>query len=84
MTDAAAQVEAAKKALAEAEAALAAATAAAAAATPAVVGPVETPSVADKTSSTDGPLTADEVASIRAGYAFDGPALEMGDRKSVV
>ncbi|HPU02580.1 MAG TPA: DUF853 family protein [Rhodoglobus sp.] len=78
MTDAAAQVEAAKKALAEAEAALAAATAAAAAARPAVVEPVETPSVADKTSSTDGPLTADEVASIRAGYAFDGPALEMG------
>ncbi|MGM1029785.1 MAG: helicase HerA-like domain-containing protein [Actinomycetota bacterium] len=27
---------------------------------------------------TEAPLTDDEVAAVRAGYAFDGPALEMG------
>jgi len=70
MTDAAAQVEAAKKALAEAEAALAAATAAAAKAT--------TPPDQQAPAGAEEPLTTDEVASIRAGYAFDGPALEMG------
>jgi DNA helicase HerA-like ATPase len=71
MTDAAAQVEAAKKALAEAEAALAAAQAAEAAAAPPEPNAGET-----STSST--PLTADQVATIRAGYEFDGPALNMG------
>jgi hypothetical protein len=73
MTDAAAQVEAAKKALAEAEAALAAERAAAEAPVlvepPALVEPVETSSA---------PLTSGEVDAIRAGYAFDAPALEMG------
>ena len=63
MTDAAAQVEAAKKALAEAEAALAAEERAAA-------------PVAAMTDAT--PLSASQVATIKAGYAFDAPALEMG------
>jgi hypothetical protein len=81
MTDAAAQVEAAKKALAEAEAALAA------------EKRVEPRAEAESDASrrrdasaeeaalpreTTGPLTADEVATIKAGYTFDGPALEMG------
>ena len=61
MSDAAAQVEAARKALAEAEAALAAEQA------QPVVEPVET-----------GPLTPAQVATIKAGYTFDAPALEMG------
>jgi DNA helicase HerA-like ATPase len=85
MTDAAAQVEAARKALAEAEAALAAEQAAPVVepAEPPVVEPAETrPSEAEvsarPTASTPGPLTAAEVENIRAGYAFDGPALEMG------
>ena len=56
MTDAAAAVEAAKKALAEAEAALAA------------EGAAQKP----------GPLGKDAVDAIRAGYSFDGAALEMG------
>ena len=71
MTDAAAQVEAAKKALAEAEAALAAEKAAAQA------PPVE-PTSPPVDTPTTGPLTAEQVAAIRAGYAFDGLALEMG------
>ncbi len=78
MSDAAAQVEAAKKALAEAEAALAAEKAAAAAPvvepTPPVVEP--TPPVVEPVETA--PLTADQVAAIRAGYSFDGLALEMG------
>jgi DNA helicase HerA-like ATPase len=67
MTDAAAQVEAAKKALAQAEAALAAEKAAA---TPA---PATAPTVAE-----DAPLGAAEVTTIKAGYTFDALALEMG------
>jgi len=58
MSDAAAQVEAAKRALAEAEARLAAEQSSAA--------------------PTAAPLSAAEVATIKAGYTFDGPALEMG------
>jgi DNA helicase HerA-like ATPase len=73
MTDAAAQVEAAKKALAEAEAALKAAEAAAAA-TPVPEPVVEAPA----TSPSDGPLSPEQVDTIRAGYTFDAPALEMG------
>jgi uncharacterized protein len=65
MTDAAAQVEAARKALADAEAALAAENAAHKATSAAPL-------------STTGPLTADQVATIKAGYSFDAPALEMG------
>ncbi len=64
MTDAAAQVEAAKKALAEAEAALAAEQKSA---PPAVT-----------TAAASGPLTAVQIDAIRAGYAFDAEALEMG------
>lgn len=63
MTDAAAQVEAAKKALAEAQAALAAA---------------EAKKPAPQSSSVDGPLTNAEVSAIRDGYAFEGEVLEMG------
>jgi len=90
MTDAAAQVEAARKALAEAEAALAAEAAAAAApviepaapviepAAP-VIEPVEIrPSEAEAAPPTPGPLAEPDVLRIQAGYAFDGPALEMG------
>ena len=66
MTDAAAQVEAAKRALAAAEAALAAEQAHAEA-LEAIPASVET-----------GPLTAEQVATIKAGYTFDAPALEMG------
>ncbi len=71
MTDAAAQVEAAKKALAEAEAALAEATESA-------ESPPESLAQQVATTSTAGPLTAEQVAVIKAGYTFDGPALEMG------
>ena len=64
MTDAAAAVEAAKKALAEAEAALAA----------------EKTEKTEKAESveTSGPLDAAGIERIRAGYAFDGAVLEMG------
>ncbi len=64
MTDAAAAVEAAKKALAEAEAALAASQRVSP-----VVEPVETRTA---------PLAPSAVDAIRAGYAFDGAVLEMG------
>ena len=69
MTDAEDRVAAAKKALEEAQAALAAAEKAAEDAPPAepVARPVP-----------DAPLNADAVATIKAGYAFDAPALEMG------
>src|SRR5687767_6940529 len=63
MTDAAAQVEAARRALAEAEAALAAESARTADPAPGALA---------------GPLGSDEVDAIRAGYSFEGPALEMG------
>jgi len=68
MTDAAAQVEAARRALAEAEAALAAERRSR-------LEPVE-PSPTPREST--GPLDAAAVELIRAGYAFDGEALEMG------
>lgn len=81
MTDAAAQVEAAKKALAEAEAALRAEELRARAAQEPTerssVGAGVAESRSDSPSSS-APLSADEVDTIRAGYAFDGPALEMG------
>jgi len=89
MTDAAAQVEAAKKALAEAQAALAAAETAsasadeAAAAESAAAATVEPETPAAKTPATssqvaDGPLTKKEVNAVRDGYAFEGEVLEMG------
>jgi len=71
MTDAAAQVEAARKALAEAEAALAAESAAEASAS---LGPVSTSSTTEGL----GPLTTAEVDAIRTGYGFEGQVLEMG------
>src|SRR3954464_1301336 len=89
MTDAAStpeeQVAAAQKAVADAQAALAAAQAAAA--TPArpaeFVATVATVAAGSAPASTPsapvaGPLDAAAVASIRAGYAFDALALEMG------
>ena len=72
MTDAAAQVEAAKKALAEAEAALAARRAR----QPRRAGGRGT--VEPHARSAPVRLTADQVATIKAGYTFDAPALEMG------
>ncbi|MGV8884543.1 MAG: helicase HerA-like domain-containing protein [Microbacteriaceae bacterium] len=66
MTDAAAQVEAARTALAAAEAALAAEQA-----------EVSRP-LSDQATASSGPLDSAGVEAIRAGYAFDGPALEMG------
>ncbi|MEQ1737748.1 MAG: DUF853 domain-containing protein, partial [Rhodoglobus sp.] len=66
MTDAAAQVEAAKKALAEAEAALVAATAAAAPKVEAKTEPKK------KSNASKGPLSAAEIATTKAGYTFDG------------
>lgn len=80
MTDAAAQVEAAKKALAAAEAALAAERVE----PPSLVEPVETSpapkggEVSTSPTNASGPLTAEQVDAVRVGYAFDGPALEMG------
>lgn len=86
MTDAAAAVEAAKKALEEAQAALAVATAAAetAAARSSTSSdepahgstPSEHPVTAG--SIAVGPLDADRVAAIRAGYQPEGAVLEMG------
>jgi len=78
MTDAAAQVEAAKKALAEAQAALAAAELASEKAARAAEQAPADVSESVSMSSGDGPLTAEEVAIIRDGYAFEGEVLEMG------
>ncbi|GHD83217.1 hypothetical protein CLV85_2020 [Salinibacterium amurskyense] len=110
MTDAAAQVEAAKKALAEAQAALAAAelasaeaalaaeqaaaaadSEAAAESEPAAETSANSETTTSKpkaapasaptgalTETGDGPLSADEVAAVRDGYAFEGEVLEMG------
>jgi len=82
MTDAQDPVAAAQKALADAQAALAAvlaqadraAAVVAAPPTAAVLAPVP-PAAANADS---GPLSADQIATIRAGYSFDAPALEMG------
>jgi len=74
MTDAAALVEAAKKALAEAEAALAAERA-----TPPPAPVASSPaSPARPVDGTPGPLDADAVEVIRSGYAFTGTVLEIG------
>jgi DNA helicase HerA-like ATPase len=95
MTDAAAQVAAARRALAEAEAALAAETAAppaSAAETPTPAAPSPAPPAARVPApapaapaappapapAAPGPLDAAQIEVIRAGYAFDAPALEMG------
>lgn len=72
MTDATAKVEAAKRALAEAEAALAAER----------IEPVEVSSAHSEVSTgstrAESPLNAAAVEAIRAGYAFEGHVLEMG------
>ncbi|MCU1556148.1 MAG: ATPase [Microbacteriaceae bacterium] len=82
MTDAAAQVEAARRALAEAEAALAAETAASVPATGDVAAGSEAPAGPVATRSTGpvaaGPLGSSAVESIRAGYDFSGEVLEIG------
>jgi len=92
MTDAAAQVEAARQALAAAEAALAEAERTAeqsAAAAPATASSQTAAPAAEPVSAeagapspaprpAPGPLTSEQVAVIRAGYTFDAPALEMG------
>lgn len=72
MTDAAAQVEAAKKALADAQAALERAQAEAGA-------EAAVPEADSGTASTgSGPLDAAAVDTIRAGYAIEGHAIEVG------
>ena len=71
MTDAADAVEAAQKALDDAKAALAAAEAAAAQA-------AEPVAPAAGAAHPEGPLDAERVATIRAGYEVEGAALEMG------
>ena len=87
MTDASKAVEAAKKALADAEAALAAATEAAATEAAraeqaqAEQAQTESTGAAAKAAGTvaaDAPLDDERVASIRAGYAMEGAVLEMG------
>jgi uncharacterized protein len=76
MTDAAAAVEAARKALAEAEAALAAERAERAE----KAEKAEKAERAEKAEPVEsgGPLDAAGIEAIRAGYAFEGPVLEMG------
>ncbi|EAR24758.1 hypothetical protein A20C1_11786 [marine actinobacterium PHSC20C1] len=78
MTDAAAQVEAAKKALAEAEAALAAAEAATVAKSEAEAEKPAAQKPVSRSNSAAGPLTEAEVSAIQDGYAFEGEVLEMG------
>ena len=79
MTDAAAQVEAAKKALAEAEAALRAAERAGAESDASRRRDASAEEAAlPRETTNSGPLTNDEVATIQAGYTFEGPAIEMG------
>lgn len=82
MTDPQHAVEAAKKALAEAEAALAAATEAAkreadAAAESAAAQPAPPPAPPTGAPAS-GPLDDERVASIRSGYSMQGAVLEMG------
>ncbi|WP_157155194.1 helicase HerA-like domain-containing protein [Diaminobutyricimonas sp. LJ205] len=87
MTDAAAAVEAAKKALEEAQQALKAAEEAARRSAAPPVEPAEAVSTGSTNgmgsangmgSTSGGPLSAEQVETIRAGYAFEAPALEMG------
>ncbi|HTL40451.1 MAG TPA: helicase HerA-like domain-containing protein [Pseudolysinimonas sp.] len=76
MTEAEEQVAAAKKALEDAQAALAAAESAAQQAQAAAQQPAT--ASAEPAAPVVGPLGADAVAAIEAGYAFDAPALDMG------
>ncbi|WP_167044480.1 helicase HerA-like domain-containing protein [Salinibacterium sp. ZJ454] len=77
MTDAAAAVEAAKKALEEAQQALKAAEDAAKKPTDAATA-TPTDAAVPESSATSGPLSAEQIDTIQAGYAFAAPALEMG------
>ena len=82
MTDAQDPVAAAQKALADAQAALAAALAQADRAAAVVAAPptaaVTAPVPPTAANADSGPLSADQISTIRAGYSFDAPALEMG------
>ncbi|MFJ3391262.1 helicase HerA-like domain-containing protein [Leifsonia aquatica] len=82
MSDADALAETAAKLQAEAEEALRkaqeAAAAAAAAQEAAQAAPAAPPASTAPTEPSPGPLSADAVAAVRAGYAFDAPALEIG------
>ncbi|PZQ91902.1 MAG: DUF853 domain-containing protein [Leifsonia xyli] len=86
MTDTDDAVAAARQALEQAQAALAAAEAAAQTAPPAAPEPVAAPAPAATTPAAapvaapaaSGPLDQAAVDAVRAGYAFDAPALEMG------
>ena len=78
MTDSADAVEAATKALDEAKAALAAAEAAAEHAAVRAAAERAAPPSAAPSAPTTGPLDADQVAVIRAGYAVEGAVLEIG------
>lgn len=73
--DARAALEAARRLQAEAALALQRAEAAAAALDAAAAAP---PVVAPPAENAQGPLSEASVAAVRAGYAFDGPALELG------
>ncbi|MBB2968438.1 helicase HerA-like domain-containing protein [Leifsonia aquatica] len=82
MSDAEALAETAAKLQAEAEEALRkaqeAAAAAAAAQEAAQAAPAAPPASTASAEPAAGPLSADAVAAVRAGYAFDAPALEIG------
>jgi len=82
MTDPQHAVEAAKKALAEAEAALAAATEAAKreadAAAESAAAQAAPPPASPPAAPASGPLDDERVASIRSGYSMQGAVLEMG------
>ena len=78
MTDSADAVEAATKALDEAKAALAAAEAAAERAAARAAAEQAAPTSPAPSAPTTGPLDADQVAVIRAGYAVEGAVLEIG------
>jgi DNA helicase HerA-like ATPase len=75
MADEAAEIAALEKELAEKKAALAAKETATAAEA-AVDGAPDVPATAAQ--PTAGPLDTDQIATIKAGYSFDAPALEMG------
>ena len=86
MADEAAEIEALERELAEKKAALAArqaadaeAAARAASAEPEPAASVPAPAApAPSAEVSAGPLDAEQIATIKAGYSFDAPALEMG------
>ncbi len=68
MADEAAEIEALERELAEKKAALAAKQ----------DGEGRAPAIRPRRPAPEGPLDADQIATIKAGYSFDAPALEMG------